>query len=124
MSKVKESTKKIWDKAELIAIEYLQRKGYKILDTNFKFGRFWEIDIIAVHEGYTTFFEVKYRSSEKYGAAEESITKSKLYKIFKSAQVYCKQNNINYEDMKIEAIVIEKHSDKYRLKHYRNIEIL
>ena len=120
---MKESTKKIWDKAELIAIEYLQRKGYKILDTNFKFGRFWEIDIIASYGAHTIFFEVKYRSSEKYGVAEESITKSKLYKIYKSAQVYCKHHHIDYDQMKIEAIVIERHIDKHRLKHYRNIEV-
>ena len=116
------STKQIGDQAELMAIEYLQRHWYKILDTNFKFGRFWEIDVIADKDVYTYFFEVKYRSSEKFGVAEESITKSKLFKIRKSAEVYCKQNKIDYELMKIEAIVIEKHSDKHRLKHYRNIE--
>ena len=116
------STKKIWDKGELIAIKYLQGKWYKILDTNYKFWRFWEIDIIAKNTEYTIFFEVKYRSNEKYWVAEESITKSKLYKIYKSAQVYCKQNKIDYESMKIEAIIIERHLDKHRLKHYRNLE--
>ena len=116
------STKQIGDRAELMAIEYLQRHDYKILDTNFKFGRFGEIDVIAQKDEYTTFFEVKYRSSEKYGVAEESITKSKLFKIRKSAEVYCKKNSIDLESMKIEAIVIEKLSDKHRIKHYKNIE--
>lgn len=105
-----------------MAIEYLQRNDYTVLDTNFKFWRFGEIDIIAQKGEYTTFFEVKYRSSEKYGIAEESITKSKLFKIRKSAEVYCKKHRIDLETMKIEAIVIEKHSDKHRIKHYRNIE--
>lgn len=118
-----QSTKQIWDRAELIAIEYLQKKWYVIRDTNFKYWRFWEIDIIASKSEYITFFEVKYRSSEKYGTAEEAITQSKLFKILKSAQVYCKKNKIDYEFMKIEAIIIERHTDKYRIKHYKNIEI-
>jgi len=105
-----------------MAIEYLQRHNYNILDTNFKFGRFGEIDVIAENQWYTTFFEVKFRSSDKFWTAEESITKSKLFKIRKSAEVYCKQNNIDFESMKIEAIIIEKHSDKHRIKHYKNIE--
>jgi len=117
------STKKIWDQAELLAIEYLQRKWYTVLDTNFKYGRFGEIDIIASKDDFTVFFEVKYRSSDKFGTAEESITKSKLYKIYKSAQIYCKQNKIDYECMKIEAIIIERHSDIHRIKHYKNIEV-
>ena len=116
------STKQIGDRAELMAIEYLQRHDYTVLDTNFKFGRFWEIDIIARKDNYTTFFEVKYRSSEKFWVAEESITKSKLFKIRKSAEVYCKKHTIDFEYMKIEAIIIEKHADKHRIKHYRNIE--
>lgn len=116
------STKQIGDSAELMAIEYLQRHEYTILDTNFKFWRFGEIDVIAEKEWHTTFFEVKYRSSEKFGVAEESITKSKLFKIRKSAEVYCKKNRINLESMKIEAIIIERQTDKHRIKHYRNIE--
>lgn len=116
------STKYLGDKAELLAIEYLQRHGYKVLDTNFKFWRFWEIDIIAAKDSLTTFFEVKYRSSDRFGTAEESITKSKLFKIRKSAEVYCKQNKIDYETMKIEAIIIEKLTNKHRIKHYKNIE--
>lgn len=105
-----------------MAIKYLQRHNYTVLDTNFKFWRFWEIDIIASKDEYTTFFEVKYRSSEKFWVAEESITKWKLFKIRKSAEVYCKKNNIDFEYMKIEVIIIERLSDKHRIKHYRNVE--
>ena len=45
-----ETTKQKWDLWELIAIKYLKSKNYQILDTNFKFWRFWEIDIIAKNE--------------------------------------------------------------------------
>ncbi len=44
------STKKTWDQGEIVAIKYLKNKWYEIKDTNFKFGRFWEIDIVAQKE--------------------------------------------------------------------------
>jgi putative endonuclease len=106
-----------------MAMDYLQRNNYIIQTTNYKFGRFWEIDIIANKSWYTVFFEVKYRSNNSFGTGEESITKSKLFKIYKSAQAYCKQYRVDIEMIKIEAIIIEKHSDKYRLKHYKNLEL-
>jgi Holliday junction resolvase-like predicted endonuclease len=35
-----QSTKKSGDKAELMAMDYLQRNNYIIQTTNYKFGRF------------------------------------------------------------------------------------
>lgn len=116
------STKKLGDTGELIAIEYLQKHGYTIKETNYKFGRFGEIDVIATHANFIYFFEVKYRTNSLYGKGEESITKQKLYKIRKSAEAYCNSNRIDYDVMKIEALVIEKHERSHRIKHYRNLE--
>jgi len=53
--------KKIWDQAELLSIDYLKRNWYQIIDTNFKFSTFWEIDIIAKLENIYVFVEVKFR---------------------------------------------------------------
>ena len=74
------SSKKTGDQWEIVAIKYLQKNGYTILDTNFKFGRFWEIDVIAKKDDITVFIEIKYRLSTVFGSPEESITKNKLYK--------------------------------------------
>ncbi|MBF0913885.1 YraN family protein [Candidatus Gracilibacteria bacterium] len=53
-----QTTKQKGDNGELIAIKYLKSKGFEICDTNFKFGRFGEIDIIAEKEGFFYFFEL------------------------------------------------------------------
>jgi len=42
----KEDKKSYGHKGELLAVRYLQRKKYDVLETNFRFGR-GEIDIIA-----------------------------------------------------------------------------
>lgn len=117
------STKKKGDQWEIIAIKYLQKHEYRIIDTNYKFGRFWEIDVIAEKSWNYFFVEVKYRSNEKYGIAEESITKSKLFKLEKSIYSYCMKNKIDLENIKFNVITITKGKISYKLIHYKNIEL-
>ena len=64
------SNKKTGDIWEIVAIKYLQKNGYSILDTNFKFGRFGEIDVIAKKDDITVFIEIKYRLSTSFGSPE------------------------------------------------------
>ena len=117
------TSKKTWDKWELIAIEYLQKKWYKILDTNFKFGRFGEIDVIAEKENITIFIEVKYRTNTRFWIPEESITSYKLSKCRKTVEYYCKSNNIDFEMIRFDAITILRQQKSHKLTHYRDIEI-
>jgi len=115
--------KKIWDKWEVIAIKYLQKHKYHIKDTNFKFGRFWEIDIIAEKDKKYYFFEVKYRNNTLYGTPEESITKHKLYKCLKTVEYYCKKNYVSLENIQFDVIAILKWEKSHRVTHYKNVEI-
>jgi putative endonuclease len=58
-------------------VNFLQAKGYKILEVNKRFGRA-EVDIIAQIGLETVFVEVKTRSSSYSGFPEESIDKKKI----------------------------------------------
>lgn len=118
-----ESTKKTWDKWELIAIKYLQWKGYNILDTNYKFSRYWEIDIICFKNNLTCFIEVKYRSSNKYWTPEESINKSKIKKLEKTIHSYCLKNKIDIDMIRFDVIAINKWVKSYKLTHYKSLEL-
>ena len=121
--KIMQSTKNIGDKWEVIAIKYLQNKWYKILDSNYKFWRFWEVDIIAKNNNLIVFFEVKYRNSIKFWIPEEAIIKSKLRKCRKTVEYYVVKNNYNFDDIRFDVITILKWTISYKLKHYKNIEI-
>jgi len=112
--------KKSWDNAEIIAIEYIKRNWYNLIETNFKFSIFWEVDLICEYDDLTVFIEVKYRSSDKFGTAWESITKNKLFKLQKTIYYYCFWHNINLEKIRFDVITIEKLENKYRLTHFRN----
>lgn len=115
--------KKTWDIGEIIAIEYLQKHGYHIRDTNFKFGRFWEIDLIASKQWRYYFVEVKYRSHLWYGYPEEAIISKKLHKCLRTMEYYCKKNRINLENIQFDVIAILKKTCSHQITHYKNIEI-
>ena len=115
--------KKTGDIWEVVAIQYLQKHGYRICDTNFKFGRFWEVDIIAEKGERFYFIEVKYRSHPWYGLPEESIVEKKLHKCLKTMQYYCKKNNIGFQSIQFDVLAILKKISSYQVSHYKNIEI-
>lgn len=110
-------TKKVWDAWENIALRYIKSKGYFLLERNFKFSIFWEIDLVAKDWSEVVFIEVKYRRGDKQGLPEESITKAKKIKILKTIQYYCKVNNIHEEDIRFDIISINK--KEWKLIHYK-----
>ena len=57
---------------EVKAAEFLKKKGYKIIKTNYK-TYCGEIDIIANDGEYTVFVEVKTRTSDEFGAPAEAV---------------------------------------------------
>ena len=65
----------------------LERLGYKIIERNFR-CRIGEIDIIALHQGYLVFIEVKYRKSSRTGYAAEAVTWKKQQIISRVADYY------------------------------------
>ncbi len=72
---------------EQLAAEYLQRKGYDILERNWRFSRA-EVDIIARHQKQLVFVEVKTRRSQKFGLPEESVTNRKQQQLVQAANAY------------------------------------
>lgn len=117
------TTKQKGDNWELIAIKYLKEKWYEILETNFKYSVFWEIDIIAKFWEKIIFLEVKYRENTKFWLPEESINHKKLEKIKMTIDFYLTEKNLDFENCQFDVIAILKQEKSYKLKHYKNLEI-
>jgi len=109
----------IGQQGEKIAREYLEKQGFKILETNRRFSRFCEIDIIALDKNTVVFVEVKTRSSELTGIPAEAITKTK-YKHLKTGLFMYLQENPQYKKFRIDAISIIL-KPKLDIKHLKNI---
>lgn len=66
---------------------YLQKKGYQILEYNFR-SRYGEIDIIAKQEDTLVFCEVKYRSEAEQRIPFEAVDQRKQRRISQTALYY------------------------------------
>jgi putative endonuclease len=78
---------------ERLAIEYLCRHGYEILEKNYR-KQFGEVDIIAREQGTLCFVEVKTRHSSAYGAPFEAVDWRKQRQLSKIAQDYLLQKQL------------------------------
>ena len=87
---------KTGSKGEKLACEFLENKGYKILEKNWRSGRY-EIDIIAEEKNVLVFVEVKTRTNDYYGYPEESVNQTKQEHILHAAEDYLIRNDINKE---------------------------
>ncbi len=72
---------------EILAADYLEKKGYEIVTRNFRYKRA-EIDIIAQKSSLLVFVEVKARSSNVYGHPEEFVDEKKASLIIEAADHY------------------------------------
>jgi putative endonuclease len=78
------STTETGKKAEIAASVYLEMRGFKIIERNWRRPR-CEIDIIAEKDGLVHFVEVKYRMTDDQGGGLEAITVSKLKQMRRAA---------------------------------------
>lgn len=97
-------------KGEDLAVSLLRKKGYKIIERNFRI-RGGEIDIIAQDGDILVFVEVKARSSEEFGSPLEAITYRKMKSLIKTAQFYKIKNPNLPEAMRIDAVAITLDSE-------------
>ena len=81
------NTREVGTKYEGIAAEYLEKKGYVILERNFR-GRAAEADIVAKDGDTYVFVEVKYRASTVSGNPLEAVTFAKQKKVSAAALYY------------------------------------
>ena len=103
---------KIGAKGENLALDFLEQKGYKILEKNCRSERY-EIDIIAEYQNTVIFVEVKTRSSDYYGFPEEAVNITKQEHILKAAEDYVFMHDIKNEiRFDIVSIIINSNTQK------------
>ncbi len=91
---------------EEIAKNFLIKQGFEILETNFRYSKMAEIDIIALKENIVHFVEVKTRSNAMLGNPLEAITPKKLKSIYLCARHYLQTSKKRYSRLQIDALGI------------------
>lgn len=101
--------RKTGDMAEDKALQYLQKKGLKLLKKNYS-TKAGEIDLImqdtASHDTSLIFVEVRYRKNNNFGGAAASVTTSKQQRIIKAALAY-QQRYYPQASMRFDVIAID-----------------
>lgn len=82
--------------AEDFAADYLSDNGYKIICRNY-FCRFGEIDIVCSDGTFLVFCEVKSRSLNSISTGRESVDRSKISRIRKTALWYLTEHKTNLQ---------------------------
>ena len=80
--------REIGSKKENVAADFLVRNGLYIKETNFRFHKMGEIDIIARDGRYIVFVEVKYRKTARAGAAAQAVDYRKIRQICRVSDAY------------------------------------
>ncbi len=96
----------VGQRGEDLAVKHLQRKGYKVIERNYR-TRLGEIDIIAKHKGVLVFVEVKARMTRRFGPAKLAVTTAKQRKISMTALAYLKANYKTQPRARFDVVTIE-----------------
>ncbi len=92
--------------AESLTCEYLKRRGYRILQRNYR-CRFGEVDIIALDGEVLAVIEVKSLSSAFLTTPLEKIDRRKQERLFRIAQYYVQQKRETSKNIRFDVVSVE-----------------
>ena len=114
------STKQDGDRGEALAAEYLEARGCRIVEKEWR-CRLGEIDLIAEQEGTILFVEVKLRTNLRYGMPREYVTAKKQEKLRAAALLYLSMHGL---DVPARFDVAEVYTDVRRSARSTRIEYI
>lgn len=115
VNKEKETNIQKGKRGEDVAASYLEQKGYKIIQRNFRSGSL-EVDIIAENKEWLVFVEVKLRYSENHGGPWEAVNQKKRRHIIMAADNYIRRNQPDKE-VRFDIISIVDRNGKSEVEH-------
>jgi len=100
-------------RGEEIAIEFLKRKGYKLIERNYR-SRLGEVDIVAREKEDLVFIEVKTRRSVNFGLPEEAVSYRKRYRLTRLALGYLAHHKLNEVNCRFDVVGILMQGNKVK----------
>ena len=100
---------------EEMAVEFLQKEGYAILETNWTFQKA-EVDIIAKKDNTLAIIEVKTRSSLEFGLPQDFVKPKKIQLLTKAIDAYVNERELDVE-VRFDIIAIHKEGKKFVIEH-------
>lgn len=105
-------------KGEQMAVDYLLKMGYHILDRNYRFDRA-EVDIIAQTEDILAIIEVKSRSTTDFGNPQDFVKPKQIKNLVKAVDEYVNENSLDVE-VRFDIIAIVRQGSTFNLEHLKD----
>lgn len=106
-------------RGEEIAVAYLKKQKYRIIETNFR-CRCGEVDIIARDGKTLVFVEVKTRRTASYGLPQLAVTPFKQRQISKAALTYLSKNRLMEETARFDVVSVFLLDTSPTVDHIKN----
>ena len=105
---------------EEYACQFLERKGYQIIQRNFS-SKQGEIDIIAKDKEEYVFIEVKTRHNFHYGMPSEAVTKRKQNHLWHATKYYLYLHKLENVYVRFDVIEIIKKKEQFYFNHIKQV---
>lgn len=105
-------------KGEQLAVDYLLKKGFEILERNYRFDKA-EVDIIAKKEETLAIVEVKTRSTSDFGDPQDFVKPKQIQRLVKAVNEYVLEHGLEV-DVRFDIIAIVKDNKSFSIEHLEN----
>ena len=134
----KQANKIVGNKGETLACEYLQLKGYQILQRNYR-SKWGEVDIIckisnhkpalprgrfsnSQNEDIVVFVEVKTKTTDKYGEPWEMVNAWKIDQVKRMGELWCLEHDWQGR-VRVDVVGVYLYQDPPRIEHWESVDL-
>ncbi|MGH7766483.1 MAG: YraN family protein [Candidatus Binatia bacterium] len=104
---------------ERIAERYLSKKGYRIVERNYRCP-VGEVDLILLDRRVIVFVEVKIRRHERFGIPLEAVHPRKQQKMIKTALWFLTEHKLHNRDARFDVVGIAFGAREPVVEHIEN----
>jgi putative endonuclease len=120
------TTKSTGDRGEQIAADWLEARGFVVMDRNYRFER-GELDLVAFDTnaragaGEIVFVEVKARRGTGFGRPEEAVGEDKQKRLWKVAEAYMHERRLTGSPARFDVVaVVMPEGREPEVEHFAN----
>lgn len=110
------------NEGEDLAATYLQKKGYLIVDRQWR-CTYGEIDLVCKQKEEWVFVEVKSRHDDTYGFPEDAVTATKRRHLAACADVYLVERHHTEDSWRVDVVAIEFDRNPPNIVHIEAIDM-
>jgi putative endonuclease len=116
---IKKYKQRLGKSGEDLAVDLLKKKGFEILERNYRFGH-KEIDIIGKDKNTIVFIEVKTGRSKGFGPPQVWVNLRKQKSMIEVAQGYIQKNNFRNFDFRFDVVAVSFEKGNMKIEHIKN----